>query len=307
MDSVTERIDLYKHKYNKVNNFTHKNALVSLVTTLEFYLGTTDKEFQLLVKNDDNYQDRKYYNHINLMKSFNRFMDNNYELISDVIEPYKSYLYRFIPFKEEYVEPNKCLKIVGDFLLRVDPHLYNMFCLLYTDNRILFKSDFNGGLEFNEKDRNSIHILVGTLCSVSDMATLVHELGHAYKDYLIPDYHRYYDVNSLLCSEISSKTLELMFLMYLIKFDIYKKDATNNFNCFENVITTSSKQILETNNYNDNYIKELSYLLGGILANNFMINDNINYSAFIRYIYLNNIKTILKDLNKESIVKKFHF
>ena len=99
MDSVTERIDLYKHKYNKVNNFTHKNALVSLVTTLEFYLGTTDKEFQLLVKNDDNYQDRKYYNHINLMKSFNRFMDNNYELISDVIEPYKSYLYSFITFK----------------------------------------------------------------------------------------------------------------------------------------------------------------------------------------------------------------
>ena len=95
--------------------------------------------------------------------------------------------------------------------------------------------------------------------------------------------------------------------MYLIKFDIYKKDATNNFNCFENVITTSSNQILETNNYNDNYIKELFYLFGGIIANNYMINDNINYSDFIRYIYLNNIKTILKDLNKESNIKKFHF
>ena len=307
MDSVKERIDLYKHKYTKVNNFTHKYALVSLIGSLEFYLGTNDKDFQSLVKEDIDYQERKYYQHINLMKSFNRFMENNNDLLNEIITPYKNCLYKFTPYKEEYIEPNTCLKIIGDFLLHVDPYLYNMFCDLYSNNHILFKSDFNGGLEFNDRDRNSIHILVGTLCTVSDMATLVHELGHAYKDYILPDYHRYFDLNNLLSSEISSKTLELMFLMYLIKFNIYKKDAIYDFNNFQSVINNASNQILDSNNYNNSYIKELSYLLGGILANNFMINDNMNYYDFIRYIYFNNIKTILKDLNKNSLVKKFHF
>ena len=306
MDSVIKEIEEYKHKFFRTNSFIHKYSLVSLITSLEFYTEKTDKEFQDLVNRDGNYQDKVKYYDDKLIKSLNSFILDNYDLIKNAIVPYKTCFYRFTPYIEEQIDPNTCLRIISEFLLSVDPHLYNMFCELYSTNHILFKSDFSGGLEFNDRDRDSIHILVGALSSVSDMATLIHELGHAYKDYLIPDYHRYFNLNDVLESEISSKTLELMFLLYLIKNNICSNDAIKNFDNYQNIINSTSNQILDTNNYNHNYLKELSYLLGGIIANNYMINGDKSFSDFIRYIYFNNIKVILKDLNKSNI-KEFHY
>ena len=110
----------------------------------------------------------------------------------------------------------------------------------------------------------------------------------------------------ILSSEISSKTLELMFLLYLIKNNLFRDDAIKSFNNYQNIINTSANQTLINHNYNISNMKDLSYLLGGIIANNYMINNDMSYHDFIKNIYFSNIKTILKELNKSNI-KKFHF
>ena len=307
MESVVERINRYKQEFFRTYNFDKKSNLCNLIYLLEDYTGIYDQDFHKSVENDRRRQEIMNHKRTVLSNRLKVFARNNNDLIENIIEPFKIECVSSKSYQEQYINPNVCLKIVCDFLLSVDPYLYNVFCELYQDNRVLVSNRIHNGCEINVKRRDTIHIFSNSLCKVSDMATLVHEMGHAYKDYLIPEYHEAYDIDDILHSEISSMSLELMFIMYLINNRIYYDDAFKYFNFYENRIYQASKCYSKETNLNIDKFRDLSYLLGSICANNYVLEPNMSYDDFIRKIYFSNIRTILKEYSKNNKVKKFHF
>ena len=306
MESVVERIKRYKQEYYKTYNYDKKSSLFNLILLLEQSIGYRDKEFFEAHTNDKRTKEIRDNKHQRMADRLPGYMEKNNDLIENLIEPYKADYVISEPYQEQHIDTNTCLKIVGDFLLSVSPYLYNVFCELYNSNRILCAQGI-GGNEISVKTRDSIHVFIDSLCKVSDMATLAHEMGHAYKDYLIPTYHKAFDIEDSLHSEISSKTLELMFIMYLINNRIYYDDAIKCFNNYENFLYEKTNKYSKEKVFNAVCAKNLSYLLGASIANNYAFEPNMSYDDFIRKIYFSNIRTILKEYSKNNKVKKFHF
>ena len=307
MESVIERINNYKKEFYKTNNFYLKISLFNLVYLLEHYTGEFDNEFHSIESNDKRLKEIRADKNQKFADYIQKFMNNNKDLIENIISPYKTE-YELKPSShEQYIDPNTCLKIVGDFLLSFNPYMYNLFCTLYNEQRILFTNRLNCGTEMNAKSRDTIHIFLTSLCNVSDMSTLVHEMGHAYKDYCFPEYHNPYGVSDVLRSEMASKTLELIFLIYLINNIIYYDDSIKHYNWFLNQIYLDASNYSSDKIINSFVAKQFAYLLGGIVANNYVFEPNISYDDFIRKIQFSNIDTIIKDLNKNNKVKKYHF
>ena len=308
------KIDSLKGKFDRVHDFYHKYSIESLIKVLEDYLSIPDIGFKKHVDEQLVYAKMKNIRNIRYHDSFYNFINNNYKLVSNMIIPYAIEDRKQIsPHRGTYIDQNTCLKIIADFLMKVDPELYNMFCYLYNSHHILFKNDFCGGCELSEKKRNSIYIIVGPLYGVNDMQNLVHELGHAYKDYLFQECHRYYDINDVLASEISSEALELMFLDYLLKNNIYYNDAISSFRYYHSRIIEDAKSlaILDKDYYNNSFINELAYFIGRIVASNYMINKDMTYPELIRYAYSRDVLKLLKELNIDhgkviEKIREFH-
>ena len=307
MESVEERIARYKKEYFKTNNYYLKTSLFNIIYSLEFYTGNFDMEFRNIVFNDKRIKEIRDYKHEKLSNEFEKLIKNNQKAFDNILEPYRTEYVPSEPYQEEYIDPNTCLKIVGDFLFTINPYIYNLFCELYSDNRLLFSPMFDSSSEINLKKRDTIHVFCKSLCKVSDMATLAHEMGHAYKDYCIPEYHDAFELNGAIRSEISSMTLELMFVVYLINNNIYREDALKCLNYLENLTYEKANKYPDNIVYNAVGARSLSYLLGGIIANNYVFEPNMSYDDLIRKIYYSNINTIIRDLNKNNKVKKFHF
>lgn len=307
MESVKERIDIYKKRCFRTYNYDIKASLYNLVYLLEHYTGEYDKDFHYTLESDKRYREIRDIKHERFANNIQRVLKKNDVLLENIIDPYKTSFVPSGPYKEQYIDPNTCLKIVGDFLSTINPYIYNLYCELYHDQRILFTERLDTGCEANAKSRDSIHVFCPSLCTVSDMSTLVHEMGHAYKDYRIPEHHRAFDVKDSIRCEMSSKTLELMFIMYLINNRIYYEDALKRFNWFENQVYDAANKYSRDKIINAFVAKQFAYLLGGIVANNYVFEPNMSYDDFIRKIYFSNIGTLIKDINKSNKVKKFHF
>lgn len=289
-----------KGKFDKVHSFNHKYAIESVIKTLEDYMDIPDISFKRHVDEQFIYSKMKNIKNIRFHNSIYNLINNNYKLVSNMIVPYAIEEKKQVSLhRGTYIDQNTGLKIIGDFLKTVDVNLYNMFCQLYNSGHILFKNGFCGGCEFLEKKRNSIYIIVGPLTSVIDMQNLVHELGHAFKDYCFQDYHKYYNVNDVLSSEISSEALELMFLDYLIKNNIFYNDALYSFKYYHARIIEDAKLLsaLDKDFYNNSFINNLSYFIGRIIACDYMINKDMTYPELIRYAYSRGIIRLLKELN----------
>jgi len=305
MNNIQEAILNAKERFLKPCSFDHKYALEALIYVLEDYLNLSDSNFQKILINQKLYNKLKEYKLNGLNYDFKVFMNNHDKYINNSLIPYarnsnNTNLYVY----NEYVDPNICLRVVADFLYTIDIELYNLFCELYQKGHILFKDNYVGGKELSEKKKDSIYIIMGPLISVSDMGTLVHEMGHAYKDYLFEDYHRYYNVDELLHSEISSEVLELMFYNYLVNNNIFYYQAINCLNAYNNSMINDSRYLLK-NNYNKTYLSTLSYLIGKIIGKYYTMNVNCSYHDLMQYIYLHDIKKVFKDLNinHEEIIK----
>ena len=294
------KIDHLKNKFDKVHAFYHKYAIEALVFVLEDYLGIPDIGFKKHVENKSIYTKLKRIKNVRYHKSFKDLINNNYKLVSNFIIPYAiEDSKRVESHRESYIEFNDCLRIVSEFLKSVSPDLYNMFCNMYRSNRILFSGQHSGGCELCEKKKNSIYVIIGNLNSVDDMANLIHELGHAYKDYRYQKCHKYYNVNEVLESEISSEVLELMFLDFLLKNNIYYNDAVYSFKYYHERIIDDAKRLsrLDHDVYSKSFISNLSYFIGRVVACNYMINKDMTYDELINYAYKRNIIRLLQELN----------
>lgn len=308
------KIDSLKGKFDHVHSFYHKYAIEALIKVLEDYLCIPDISFKKHLDEQLVYAKMKNIRNIRFHDSFYNFINNNYKLVSNMIIPYAIEDRKQLrAYQDTYIDPNTCLKIISDFLMKVDPELYNMFCYLYNSKHILFENNYIGGCELLEKKRNSIYIIVGPLSGVNDMQNLVHELGHAYKDFCFQECHKYFDINDVLASEISSETLELMFLDYLIKNNIYYNDAIYSFKYYHERIIEDAKLLatLDRDYYNKSFIYDLAYFIGRTVASNYMINKDMTYPELIRYAYSRDILRLLKELDIDhgkiiEKIREFH-
>ena len=308
------KIDNLKSKFDRVHSFYHKYAIEALIFVLEDYLGIPDIGFKKHVEKQTWYTQLKHIRNIRYHNSFKNLINDNYKLVSNMIIPYAIENSRKIELhRDSYIEFNDCLRIISDFLMYVSPNLYNMFCDLYRSNHILFSERSSGGCELFENKKDSIYIIIGSLNTVDDMANLVHELGHAYKDYNYQKSHKYYKVNEVLESEISSEVLELMFLNYLIKNNICYNDAVYSFKHYHERIIDDAKRLskLDQDYYNKSFISNLSYFIGRVVACNYMINKDMSYEELINYAYKRNIIRLLQELNIDhdkvlEKIREFH-
>lgn len=111
------------------------------------------------------------------------------------------------------------------------------------DTKKLKKTDFTCYIPIL---KNS-YILINNHGSVDDLATLIHELGHAYTYRLFNNesLDRFYSFNNNYLTETFSLFLEILFIDYLKKNNINKEDAILSENMYLKYIENRFKKVLE--------------------------------------------------------------
>ncbi len=297
--NIHEAIRDAKERFAKTKNFNRKYSLELLIRNLESYIQHFDSNFYNSIAELKQYNLQKKLLNKSLDRDFTSFMGRNKQKLCKILLPYANNPNnRTVHLDTSNIDPRTCLNIIANFLFSVDRNLYNLFIELYQNNHILIKNDYSGsGLENNEKEKESIYVFVGSLRSVSDMGTLVHEIGHAFKDYLYEDYHRYFNVEELLHSEIPSEVLELMFYNYLVNRGIYRQDAINILHNYDMSMIREARYLSISDDYNRSYLSTLTYNLGKIIAKEYTRDPSYSYLDLLRYINMHGIMKVLKGLN----------
>ena len=139
------------------------------------------------------------------------------------------------------------IDIIRDFLNSYDSNMYELFMnmdgYIDMDTKKLKKTDFTCYIPIL---KNS-YILINNHESVDDLATLIHELGHAYTYRLFNNesLDRFYSFNNNYLTETFSLFLEILFIDYLKKNNINKEDAILSENMYLKYIENRFKKVLE--------------------------------------------------------------
>ena len=141
---------------------------------------------------------------------------NNYPIFRPTIPP---------------ISLNKMLDYINDFLNQIDPNLLALFNRVL-DKRLIAETEISeDGGRCTKLDSNNFAIIIKyNLRDFFKVASLVHEIGHAYYYYLndsIPTF-----VRSNIANESVAKILEYLFIEYLRMNHLVDENSLNQYDRF---------------------------------------------------------------------------
>ena len=284
---------LSRYRYEK--DFYDKKTLENMIIDLHTYLNDSNPYlFNELYANKE-YESWTEKSTDKMEREYNKFIGQNNDYLLDVVSNFSN----LTPYDEvatdSYVFND--YEIIKRFFMEEDQELYDLFSSLISNN--IFRIKKSGyGTAYYDKPKDAHYITIGKDHNFDNMVALVHEMGHVYRNYLMKERHSSYDSNLTIRSEISSESLELKFIYFLINNGIYEIDAKNYLNKFKNEIINNSKFLYENNYHDGNQtcISECKYLFGRILAFHY-VNSDMSYKDFVHYIHHNDLIKILNELN----------
>jgi len=286
-------------RYSYIHDFNERSDVEKLITALAPHYGETIPYLYQYMNGDRDYDRWCTTGGMEINKNVNIFIHNNCELLIELFETFKD-----LPIKEEgrytsYVDEEEFFKIIYDFLEAVNPELVALLKSIQEKGNLIRLENYRTGEEIYDKKNDDIYLLVDRCNTVETMISLMHELGHAYPDYLYKEYHETYNPKKVLKIESPSSILELLFIKYLIDNDLYQMEAQNYLTYYNNNIikgATSLIEILNNNNSEDKFKRTFNYCYGQLLAYHVILN-NIPYKEIVTYIHENNIETIIQEID----------
>lgn len=299
MDKIEQTYNYYLNKFTQTNKLEDKKNYEIIITS--FHQICKNKNPYIY---DILYSNRDFEKYCNLQldkrtQELQNILNNNKDQLTNIFNEYLD-----IP-KTDTNQPTLTIaddfyNIVVNFLATINPQL----CLLLNDlidkKNIILTNDSSYGEELYDKSENIIYIIMGNNKSVDNMIILVHELGHAYYDYIYHEYHDTDSANKILKKEIPSQTLELLFIKYLIENDIYKEETIQYLTNFNDRLRKESLTVLqrlkEKSTPKHNITSEFAYAIGKLIAYYSVVN-NISYDEILNYIHINNIEKLINLIN----------
>lgn len=182
-----------------------------------------------------------------LLEEFKRNNEIHKEYSKRIIDIYSKIDLKNLSIPKTKLKKEDRIDIIRDFLNSYDSNMYELFMnmegYIDMDTKKLKKTDFTCYIPIL---KNS-YILINNHGSVDDLATLIHELGHAYTYRLFNNesLDRFYSFNNNYLTETFSLFLEILFIDYLKKNNINKEDAILSENMYLKYIENRFKKVLE--------------------------------------------------------------
>lgn len=296
-DRMKEIYDDCLGRFNHIKDYNNKSCIEDIINNFKEFVGDDNPYFyDMLYMDDRKYEDWSAINTMQTRSDYDKYIFKYRDFYGTILSIFKDCEIKEITKTDPFVSESNT--IIEDFLKTIDMEAYKMFDKM--DNNV-FRVLGNGEgkcLYDPEKDEN--YAMIGKNNNFVNMVSLVHELGHCFRDYMFKTRNIDGNFDENLRSEIFSETLELAFIKYLIDNDIYSIDASNYLTDYNNKIIKVSNSLLQENFIHDNGLSsltDLKYLIGRILAYYFL-NSNMTLKEF--FLYINN-HTLLEILSNPDI------
>lgn len=263
-----ERIIIYESLTSLCDTY---NLLSDFELQSEFLFLKTHKDF------------KKYYRFLFYDHSLPRKMKPYYNLTSKNIMK----IYRDTDFKSFFNKPstnlnsNDAMNLILDFFIQFDERYYEFIKSMFDNNQVEILHDMKNNLEgicFDVYALKKSYVMCDIKnYNISNLASLVHELGHAiYNDInVLSKFPRNY-------IEVPSMYFMKLFLDYTLEKKIDINDTMNGYNLY--------------------YRRILKYFAGLCLNTESLKNNNRNSNQIYNYIL-----TALKQSKSESINSSEHY
>ncbi len=212
------------------------------------YIWTVFSNFSLYYKNNNEIRkmfdeismacqylrkDFKYYNLLD-KKSKEEFLKNNTYLIDDIPD---SFCLIYTKFDKKKHSKEGLNRVLESFLNSISFELLNFYKNMNNEGRIIVlnKHGNDGYTGFSSVNDSSNYICINKYETMDDLKILIHEIGHAYYNYI--NDVQLSDLNNLelnIKSEVPAILLENLFNIYCRSYKIIKKDKgrIRNYNDF---------------------------------------------------------------------------
>ena len=299
MKNIKKLVDDSLTRFSYIHDLNERSDVEKLITALAPHYGESIPYLYQYMNGDREYDRWCTNGKMELNRNANMFIHNNRETLIDLFETFKD-----LPLKEEgrygtYVDDDDFFKIIYDFLETINPELVTLLKSIQEKGNLIRLDNYRTGEEIYDKKEDDIYILIDRCNTVDSMIALMHELGHAYPDYLYKEYHEPYNPKKVLKIESPSSILELLFVKYLIDNDLYQREANNYLTYYNNNIikgATSILEIISNNNRENKFQRTFNYCYGQLLAYHVILNQ-IPYKDIVTYIHDNDIETIMREID----------
>ena len=226
-DNLPNIEGLIKKINNMPDNKERYRLFHTIHNTLLFYVEakvlTNDEKNEILDKLIDcekqNSIHSNNYNKIVIDTYYNTNMINS--LYKPVLTKANNYPFYFQIYNN--IDIDKLLVLAEEFLYMIDKNLYGLYKKMIKDNLIneIFNYNYGGSCTYINGDNSEI-ILNHNPNNIYMIFALIHEMGHAYDNYLnkTQDYKRDNQINT----EVTSLTFELLFAYFLLENNIKEKE-----------------------------------------------------------------------------------
>lgn len=252
------------NRFNDTKDYDDRACLEDIIEWFQKYVGPAHPYLYTILYLDSKYEEFVTLGAFKISKDYKEWAIKNKDFLTGIFSNFTNLELKdkvdnntFIPNTDE---------IVGEFFKTMDMDLYNLF--INSKNNIFGVYDHGGGKALYDPVKDQIYVLFGKEHNFRNMVTLVHEMGHCFKNHLIKKDYTTNNIEEHLKSELYSEILEHMFAIYLVNNDIYAIDAYDHLNNTRNDIIEVSRKLSDAIIVNDksSTLHDIKYLLGRILA-----------------------------------------
>ncbi len=282
-------------RFDRIKDYDDRACVEDIIVNFERYTGGSNPYLYTMLYMDGQYEDFTVRGTLAVNANYKKFAVQYNDFFTKIFNNYAG-LELYDEVKTDTKVPNMN-DIIKEFFKTIDEDLYQLF--IKSEDNIFRVYQDGDGKAFYDPTKDEIYVLLGKNLIFDNMVGLVHEMGHAYRDYLIKKRYITRDLDEHIKSEIYSETLELLFVKYLIDNDIYAIDANNYLAKYNNKIIRVSRTLSENVFVHDNgssTLSDIKYLLGRILAY-FYLDANVSLKDFFMYIDSHNLLDILNNPN----------
>ena len=251
-------------RFNKTKDYDDRACLEDIIEWFQKYVGPAHPYLYTILYLDSKYEEFVTLGAFKISEDYKKWAINNKDFLTGIFSNFVN-----LELKDK-VDNNTLVpntdEIVGEFFKTMDMDLYNLF--INSKNNIFRVYDHSGGKALYDPVKDQVYVLFGKEHNFRNMVTLVHEMGHCFKDHLIKKVYSTNSVEEHLKSELYSEIIEHIFAIYLVNNDIYAIDAYDHLNNTRNEIIEVSRKLSDAIIVNDDSstLHEIKYLLGRILA-----------------------------------------
>ena len=275
--------------FNHIKDYNNKSCIEDIINNFKEFVGDDNPYFyDMLYMGDRKYEEWVARTTLQSKKDYTNYIFKYRDFFANILTMFKDIEIKDVGKMDSFTPESNT--IIKDFLKTIDMDAYKMFDKM--DNNVFRVLENGEGKCLYDPEKDENYAMIGKNNNFVNMVSLVHELGHCYRDYIFKTRNIDGNFDENLRSEIFSETLELAFVKYLIDNDIYSIDASNYLINYNNKIIKVSNSLLHENFIHDNgltTLTDLKYLIGRILANYFL-NSNMTLKEF--FLYINNHSTL---------------